>query len=113
MRILQKNSPGFYFFGHASDDNVDELEKIIQTELASAPSNPGVFALFTEIPSNPLLRTPDLHRLHELAHKYNIPIVIDDTVGTFANVDVLSYADILITSLSKMFSGAVNVMGGR
>ena len=36
----------------------------------------------------------------------------DDTVGTFVNVDILAEVDILCTSLTKMFSGACNVMGG-
>lgn len=70
-------------------------------------------ALFAEIPSNPLLRTPDLHRLRALADKYDIPIILDATVDNFANLDVRGYADILVTSLSKLFSGAMNAMGGR
>jgi cystathionine gamma-synthase len=40
-------------------------------------------------------------------------IVVDETVGSFVNVEVLPYADIVVSSLSKVFSGEVNVMGGR
>ena len=47
-----------------------------------------------------------------MADKYDFTIVCDDTVGTFVNVDVLSQVDILCTSLTKMFSGGCNVMGG-
>lgn len=39
-------------------------------------------------------------------------MVIDDTIGSFANVDVLPAADALITSLTKSFSGYSDVMGG-
>ncbi|KZP15318.1 PLP-dependent transferase [Athelia psychrophila] len=112
IHLLKKNSPGCHFFASGSSDDMDILESIIMEELAATPSHSGVFALFTEIPSNPLLRSPDLPRLRALADKCNIPIVLDETIGNFMNVDVLSYADILVTSLSKLFSGAGNVMGG-
>ena len=39
-------------------------------------------------------------------------LVVDDTVGSFCNVDVLPYSDVLLSSLTKSFSGYANVMGG-
>lgn len=69
-------------------------------------------ALYTEFPGNPLLNSPDLTRLHALAEKYNFLFIIDDTVATSVNVSILSICDIICTSLTKMFSGACNVMGG-
>jgi cystathionine gamma-synthase len=48
-----------------------------------------------------------------LADKYDFLIVIDETLGNFMNVNVLPYADIVVSSLSKVFSGDSNVMGGR
>ncbi|KZP19240.1 PLP-dependent transferase [Athelia psychrophila] len=112
IHLLKKHSSGCHFFAHGSSDDFDSLEGFIKKELATTPSNPGIYALFTEIPSNPLLRSPDLPRLRALADKYDIPIVLDETIGNFVNVDILSYADILVTSLSKLFSGAANVTGG-
>jgi cystathionine gamma-synthase len=38
--------------------------------------------------------------------------VVDDTVGTYANVNLLQECDVVCTSLTKMFSGGCNVMGG-
>lgn len=49
---------------------------------------------------------------HDQADKYSIPVVIDDTISSFANVDVLPMADLLITSLTKSFSGYADVMAG-
>ena len=69
--------------------------------------------LTTEIPSNPLLRTADLPRLRKLADKYDFLLMVDETIGNFVNVEVLPYADIVVSSLSKIFSGDANVMGGR
>ena len=86
---------------------------MLEAERALDPSNRPALALFTEFPSNPLLRSSNLPRLRALADKYDFLIVIDDTLGNFLNVEVLPYADIVVTSLTKVFSGDSNVMGGR
>lgn len=69
--------------------------------------------LVTEFPSNPLLRSPNLRRLRALADKYEFLIVVDETIGNFVNVEVMPYADVVVSSLTKVFSGDANVMGGR
>jgi cystathionine gamma-synthase len=38
--------------------------------------------------------------------------VVDDTVSSFCNIDVLSVADVIITSLSKSFSGYADLLAG-
>ena len=70
-------------------------------------------ALFCEFPSNPLLKSPDLERIRLIAKRYGIPIVVDETIGNFMNVHVLPFADVVVSSLTKVFSGDSNVMGGR
>ncbi|KAI0353912.1 PLP-dependent transferase [Trametes cingulata] len=111
LKILQKWGPGCHFFGHGLDSDIDELEKFLEKE-SQASQGPPILALFTEFPSNPLLRSPNLPRLRELADKYDFLIVVDETLGNFVNVEVLPYADIVVSSLSKIFSGDANVMGG-
>lgn len=69
-------------------------------------------ALFAEFPGNPLLRSPDLTRIRSLADKYNFFVVVDETIGNFLNVNVLPMADIVVSSLTKVFSGDSNVMAG-
>ncbi|KAL3600910.1 hypothetical protein FPOAC2_05163 [Fusarium poae] len=69
-------------------------------------------ALFTEFPGNPLLGSVDLERLKKLAIDYEFLFVVDDTVATSVNVELISYCDVVCTSLTKMFSGGCNVMGG-
>ena len=113
LKILQKWGPGCHFLGYGLDSDIDELSTILETESKLNPSTPPILALFTEFPSNPLLRSANLPRLRVLADKYDFLIVIDETIGNFVNVEVLPYADILVSSLSKIFSGAANVMGGR
>jgi cystathionine gamma-synthase len=112
LKVLEKWGPGCHFFGNGTDDEIDELEILLEEE-SKLSSSPPILALFTEIPSNPLLRTADLPRLRALADKYDFLLVIDDTIGNFLNVELLPYSDIVVSSLTKIFSGSSNVMGGR
>lgn len=124
LKILEKWGEGCYHFGHGLEGDVDELEKLLEelsssqdsksSSSSSPPSpSPPILALFTEFPSNPLLRSSNLPRLRALADKYDFLIVVDETIGNFVNVSVLPYADIVVSSLTKVFSGDSNVMGGR
>lgn len=103
---MEKFGPGCVFYGFGSSEELDELEK----RLAGGER---FLVLFTEFPTNPLLRSPDLERIRALADTYDFAVVIDETVGNFLNVNVLPYADIVVSSLTKVFSGDSNVMGGR
>ena len=110
LKMLQTYGPGCVFYPFGSDEEVDLLDKFLgeQTSRASVPQ-----ALWCECPSNPLLRTPNLQKLRSLADHHGFVLVVDDTIGSFANVDLLGTADIVITSLTKSFSGYSNVMAGR
>ncbi|OJJ43342.1 hypothetical protein ASPZODRAFT_103197 [Penicilliopsis zonata CBS 506.65] len=105
LKILQKWGPGCLFYDHGSSEDLDDLEdRLSQGE--------RFLALFTEVPGNPLLKSPDLKRIRHLADKYDFAVVVDETVGNFLNINVLPYADIVVSSLTKIFSGDSNVMGG-
>ena len=97
---------GVVFFGNGDDDDFAALERLLKTE--------RIGGLFCEFPSNPLLRAPSLASLRRLADEHNFPIVADDSVAGFCNVDVLGEdgADILVSSLTKQFSGSNYAMGG-
>ncbi|OJD28170.1 hypothetical protein ACJ73_00431 [Blastomyces percursus] len=105
LKILQKWGPGVQFYGHASSEELDDLQKRLE-------SGERFLALFTEFPGNPLLTAPDLERIRNLATKYDFAVVVDESVGNFINVNVLPYADVVVSSLTKVFSGDSNVMGG-
>ncbi|RDA91838.1 hypothetical protein CP533_3657 [Ophiocordyceps camponoti-saundersi (nom. inval.)] len=92
-------------YGHASTSELDGLE-------AELESGTRFDMLVAEFPGNPLLRSSDLSRLSALSRKHGFSIIIDDTIGTAVNVNVISCCDVICTSLTKMFSGACNVMGG-
>lgn len=96
---------GVHFFPVCGEQELAEAEAIAARE--------PLLAVFTEFPGNPLLSTPDLSRLARLAHANGTVLVVDDTVGSY-NVDVMQHssADVVTTSLSKLFSGSCAVMGG-
>ncbi|KAI8455659.1 pyridoxal phosphate-dependent transferase [Phakopsora pachyrhizi] len=108
LKIIQKWGPGAHLFGNGEDEDLESLERLL---IEQSPED-SITALFCEFPSNPLLKSPDLRRLRELADRYGFLIVIDETIGNFLNVEVLPHADILVSSLTKVFSGDSNVMGG-
>ncbi|KAJ5885310.1 Cystathionine gamma-synthase [Penicillium taxi] len=105
LKILEKWGPGCLFYGHGSSEDLDDLE-------ARLKNGERFLGLFTEAPGNPLLRTPDLVRIRSLADQYDFAVVADETISNFLNINVLPYADIAVSSLTKLFSGDSNVMGG-
>ncbi|KAJ9474266.1 Cystathionine gamma-synthase [Pseudozyma hubeiensis] len=111
LKILQKFGPGCHFYGLGVDSDLDSLEQLLESQSQDS-TTPPILSLFCEFPSNPLLRSPNLPRIRSLADRYNFLVVVDETIGNFVNVEVLPYADILVSSLTKVFSGDANVMGG-
>ncbi len=69
-------------------------------------------ALIIEIPSNPLLQCVDLISISKLAKDKNIPIIVDDTIGSSINVHLTPYADIVFSSLTKSFAGRGDILAG-
>jgi cystathionine gamma-synthase len=69
-------------------------------------------AVFTEVPNNPLLECVDLPRLYQLCQVYEIPLIVDATIGTAFNLDVLPYCDIAVESLTKFACGKGDVLMG-
>ena len=113
LKILQEWGPGCHFFADGNETDMGKLEILLRSERVRRGEASPILALFTELPSNPHLRSIDLSRLRNMADDYGFLVVVDETIGNFANVDVSPYADIIVTSLSKYFSGYANTMGGR
>ncbi|GAA5851328.1 hypothetical protein JCM8547_004208 [Rhodosporidiobolus lusitaniae] len=106
LKILEKWGPGCHFFGRGLEQDLPALRTVLEE------ANPPILALFCEFPSNPLLRSPPLLELRKLADEFGFMIVVDETIAGFVNVEVLPTSDIVVSSLTKVFSGDSNVMGG-
>ena len=94
-----------HFLGDGASSAMEKLEQTLH-------SGEQILAVFIEAPSNPLLKMADFAHLRKLANIYGFYIVIDETIGGFVNIDVLPYADIVCSSLTKIFSGDSNVLAG-
>ncbi|KAK5994563.1 putative cystathionine gamma-synthase [Cladobotryum mycophilum] len=88
-----------------TEEELDQLESMLE-------SGRLIDALFCELPSNIKLSSPNLKRIHSLATKYDFIVACNDTVAGYINIDALSYVDVMMSSLTKTFSGASNVTGG-
>lgn len=105
LKILEKFGPGCLFYGNGTSEDLDDLESRLK-------GGERYLALFCEFPTNPMLTCPDLKRIRALADTYDFGVIVDETIGNFINVHVLPEADVVVSSLTKIFSGECNVMGG-
>jgi len=105
---------GVEFFGHGNDADLQSLERLLKKRALENDGDAGVSVLITEFPSNPLLHCPNLHKLRALADEYGFALVVDDTIGNFANLDLVNsgLADAVCTSLTKLFNGRGDAMAG-
>ena len=70
-------------------------------------------AVYIETLGNPNSDIGDIERLAEIAHKHDIPLVIDNTFGTPYLIQPIKYgADIVIHSATKFIGGHGTSLGG-
>jgi len=104
LKVQKLFGHGVVYLNEATGESFDEALKRIQQ---------GEFSgVFTELPSNPLLRTVDLARVAKACKEGGIPLIVDDSASGSYNVDALRYADVVTSSLTKWVSGVGDVMAG-
>jgi len=104
LKLLEKMEPGAIFLASGDGEALSQLA-------ARIDCNPPA-AVFCECPSNPLMVLPDLKALSLLLRPRRIPLIVDNTFDSFYQIKVFPYADLVVTSLTKYFSGVGDVMGG-
>lgn len=72
----------------------------------------AVAGVLTEIPNNPQLETADLPALRALCDRHGAKLLLDPSSVGLASVDVLPYADVLVSSLTKYAGSEGDVMAG-
>ncbi len=70
-------------------------------------------AIYIETLGNPNSDIPDIDAIAEIAHKHNLPLVIDNTFGTPYLIRPIEHgADIVIHSATKFIGGHGTTLGG-
>jgi len=84
--------------------NVDEVERSIDANTC---------CVFMEIITNPQMEVVDIKAIAEVAHRHQVPLVVDTTVIPFTEFSVHSLgADIEVVSSTKYISGGATSLGG-
>lgn len=73
---------------------------------------PRIAGVVAEIPSNPLIQTPDLPDLAALCREHGAHLILDPSVASAFSVDVLPHADIVVNSLTKYTASDGDVIAG-
>ena len=88
----------------ANGSSIDVFEKAIKEDTK---------AIYVESISNPTATISDIEGLAKLAHKYNIPLVVDNTLATPYLCNPIKYgADIFVYSATKGISGHGTAIAG-
>ena len=71
-----------------------------------------IAGLVAEVPTNPLIQTPDLIALSSLCRDHGVRLVLDPTTASVFNLDVLPHADLVTSSLTKYAASEGDVLAG-
>ena len=102
-RLLEKAAAAPHHF-------VADVRDLAAVERLLATGN--VAGVLTEIPNNPQLETADLPALRALCDKHGAKLLLDPSSVGLASVDVLPFADVVVSSLTKYAGSEGDVMAG-
>ena len=104
IRIIEKFAGG--------SEQIYNLETLDELKDCISRNTGKVAGIIAEIPTNPLLQTPDMESLYELCQKEGCALLADISVGSSVCVDVMSLCDVAVESLTKFATGSCDVMMG-
>ncbi len=85
---------------------------ITKLEAVEAAITENTKVLYCESVSNPLLEVADIKALSELAKKYNLKLVVDNTFSPLSVAPAKLGADVVVHSLTKFINGSSDTVGG-
>jgi cystathionine gamma-synthase len=77
-----------------------------------AEYGPDLAGVFVELPTNPLIQTPDLFRLSALCREHGVKLIVDPSIVSVYNVDVLPHCDVVAASLTKYTASEGDLLAG-
>ncbi|MDB6126435.1 MAG: Cys/Met metabolism pyridoxal-phosphate-dependent protein [Verrucomicrobia bacterium] len=107
IALLQKftRTPGDYV--HVSD--VFDLAAL---ENVFARYAERVAGIVVEIPTNPLIQTPDVAGIAAIARRHGARVILDPSITSVFNLDILRHADIVVCSLTKYTASSGDITAG-
>lgn len=73
---------------------------------------PRIAGIVAELPTNPLIETPDIPALGALCREHGAHLFLDPSVTSAFNVNVLSHADAVVSSLTKYTASEGDLTAG-
>lgn len=107
VRILEKFAP--------SGDPPHKVRAVVdlqELEETLRECGSSVAGIVAEVPTNPLVETPDLDQLMRLARRHGAALVLDPTLASPHNVHILPFTDLHVNSLTKYAAADADVMMG-
>ena len=107
IAILKKftAAPGDYVYFRDVLDHLG-LERIFQKH------GHRIAGVVAELPTNPLIQTPDLAALAALCRAHGARLLLDPSVVSVFNVDVLAHTDVVVSSLTTYTASAGDLTAG-
>ncbi|KAE8342704.1 pyridoxal phosphate-dependent transferase [Aspergillus arachidicola] len=85
IKMMEAYGPSFKFYSLGTDEQIHEFELYLESKAKKA-QGPFLQAVRCECPSNPLLWTVDLERMRRLADQYDFVVIVDETIGRYADL---------------------------
>lgn len=107
IAILKKFTPSpadYIYLGNVLD--TEAVEALLQAQ------GDRIAAIVAEVPSNPLVQTPDLQALAAACRRHGVLLVLDPSISSAFSVDCLPYADVVATSLTKYTASEGDLVAG-
>jgi cystathionine gamma-synthase len=101
-------------FTASRDDyiHVRDVMDLPALEALFAERGGAIAGLVAEVPTNPLVQTPDVAALADLCRRHSVKLILDPSLASAFSVDCLPHADIVVTSLTKYTGNEGDVVAG-
>jgi cystathionine gamma-synthase len=107
IAILRKFTPSKTDYIHVPDVmDLGALERIL------ADRGSGIAGVVAEVPTNPLMQTPDVPALARLCRAHGIKLILDPSLASAFSVDCLPHADLVVNSLTKYTGSDGDIIAG-
>jgi len=94
------------YLHHGDVFDLDGLRALFERE------GDRIAGLIAEVPTNPLIQTPDLPAVAALCRAHGAILIVDPTITSPLNIDVLPHADLVVNSLTKYTASEGDVLLG-